>query len=88
MIDGVTCELEAEIALHRSADIRGTTGVNAPAAIFVLMLEYPVRGFPEALLIARAEQRVQQDVIGFEGGIGFQLAAPVAIFVLREKRDF
>ena len=40
----------------------------------------------KACLVAGAEQRMQQDVIGFEGGIGFQFPAPVTLFVLlREK---
>jgi len=46
------------------------------------MTENIVGAFLEALLIAGSEQDVQQDVIGFEGGIGFEFAAPVSVFVL------
>jgi hypothetical protein len=37
--------------------------------------------------VACAEQSVEQNVIGLEGGIGFQFAAPIALLVLlREKK--
>ena len=60
----------------------GPLGVDAPSAVFVLMLQNVARGLRHALRIARAQKHVQQDVIGFERGIGFQFAAPVAFFVL------
>ena len=49
------------------------------------MPEDVVRAFLESLLITRAQQNVHQDVVGFESGIGFELAAPVAVLVLLRK---
>jgi len=48
----------------------------------------PVRRLLEALLIARPQQRVQQDVVGLQRGVGFQFAAPVALFVLLGEQPF
>jgi hypothetical protein len=42
----------------------------------------------ETFLIASSEQNVQQDVIGFESGIGFEFAAPVAVLVLLGEKPF
>ncbi len=46
------------------------------------MLQDVVRRLLKARRIPSAEQGVQQDVIGLEGGIGLEFAAPVAVFVL------
>ena len=46
------------------------------------MLQNVARSLGHALGIAGSQQNVQHDVVGFEGGVGFQLAAPVALFVL------
>ena len=88
MIGGVAGQLQAEIGFHRRADVGGPGREDAPAAVFVLVLEDVVGGFLKALRIAGAEQRVQQDVIGFESGIGFELAAPVAVLVLLGEKIF
>ena len=50
------------------------------------MAQNPVRRLLKAFLIPGPEQRVQQDVIGLERGVGFELPAPVSFFMLlREK---
>ena len=36
--------------------------------------------------IARPQQRVHQDVFGFQRGVGFEFAAPVAFFVLNGEK--
>src|SRR5579862_150194 len=82
MLGLVAGKFQAEICLDRGADIRGRARVNSPTAIFILMGKDVVGTLPKTFGITRAEQRVQQDVIGLESGIGFQLAAPVALFVL------
>src|ERR1700740_3658330 len=43
--------------------------------------------FREALDISCAQERVQQDVIGFERRVGLQFATPVAFFVLLGKEE-
>ena len=60
--------------------------VDPPSAVFVLVFQDVARGLGQALGIARAQQNMQHDVIGFERGIGFQFATPVAFFVLLGKQ--
>ena len=88
MIGGVAGQLQSKISFYGCTDVRGAGGEDAPAAVFVLVLEDIVRGFVKTLGIAGAEQRMQQDVIGFESGIGLELAAPVAVFVLLGEKLF
>ena len=38
--------------------------------------------------VAGFEQRVQEDVVGFEHGIGFQFAAPEAVGMLKGEKVF
>ena len=79
-------QFEGEIGFDRSADIGGAAGVDTPAAIFVLLAQ-DLGDCPLHLaLVAGAQQRVHHDVVGFEGGVGFQLAAPIAIRVLLGKQ--
>src|SRR5580704_10138781 len=82
MIRCESSQLQPEISLHGSADVRRSAGVDAPAPILVLVVQNAARRLVKALLIAGAEQGMKQDVIGFEAGIGFQFAAPVTILVL------
>jgi hypothetical protein len=42
----------------------------------------------ESLLAAGPQKHVQQNVVRLEGGIGFQFAAPVAVFVLLREKIF
>jgi len=60
--------------------------INSPSAILVLMGENIARGFRQTTGIARAQQDVKDYVIGFQSGISFQFAAPVAFFVLVLKQ--
>src|SRR5208337_4041621 len=86
MIRRESRQFQPEVSLHRSADVGRAAGVIAPAAVFILVVQDVTRGLVKALLAARAEQRMEQNVIGFEGGVGFQFSAPVTLFVLlREK---
>ena len=39
----------------------------------------------EAILIARTEDGVHQDVIGFERGVGFEFATPISVLMLLRK---
>ena len=86
VIRSESSQFQSEIRLHRSADVRGPGGVDAPASIFILVVQDVASRLVKAFLAARAEQRMQQDVIGFEGGVGFQFSAPVTlVMLLREK---
>jgi hypothetical protein len=82
MIGCVSGKFQTEIGLYRRADVRRSVSEDAPTAVFVLVAQNPVGRFLEALLIACSEQRVQQNVIRFKSRVGFELAAPVAVFVL------
>ena len=82
MIGLVSRQLQAEISLDRCADIRWAAVINPPAAVFILMAENVVGALLKALRIAGAKQRVQQNVVGLERGVGFEFAAPVAVLVL------
>ena len=85
MIGGIARQLQPEIAFDRGADIGWAAEVDTPSAVLVLLLQNVARSFRHALRIAGAQQHVQDDVVGFERGIGFQLAAPVTLFVLLGK---
>ena len=52
------------------------------------MAQNPVGGFLKALRVSRTQQRVQQDVVRFERGIGLEFSAPVAFFVLLREKIF
>ena len=56
--------------------------INAPTAVRVLMLHDVERRFRHTLGITRSQKHVQNDVVSFERGIGFEFTAPVAFFVL------
>ena len=49
------------------------------------MLQNPVSCFLKTFLISGPNKRVQKNVVGLKSGVGFQLAAPVAVFVLLRK---
>src|SRR3954447_16835678 len=86
MIGVVNHQLQAEIKPYRRADIRRPAVVNWPAAVFALMVKNVVGALLIALGITGAEQGVQQNIVGFESGIGFEFAAPVAVLVLPRKQ--
>jgi hypothetical protein len=87
MVGIVSSQLQTEICLYRGTDVRGTCGVNTPAAILILMLNNPIRGLLKARGIARSQQRVEQNVIRLEGGIRFEFSAPIAFVVLRGEEE-
>src|SRR5258708_29305812 len=87
MIGVISREFEAEVGFHRGADVGRAGGVNAPTAVLVLVLDDPVGGFLEAGGVAGPEQRVEENVVGFQRGVGFEFAAPVAIIVLRGEEE-
>ena len=46
------------------------------------MFEDVIRSLAKPFGIARAEQRVQKNVVGFESGVGLEFTAPVSFFML------
>src|SRR6266567_2801471 len=86
MISGVAGQLQAEVRLHRSTDIRRTTFKNAPSTVLILMAKGPVRSFLESLLSSGAQKGVQKNVIGLKAGIGFEFSAPISFLVLLAEK--
>ena len=75
-------KLAGKVALDGERDVAGTAGVDAPAAIGVLVAEDFGQGALHAGGIAAFEKHVQEDVVSLEHGVGFELAAPVAVRML------
>src|SRR3984957_15607951 len=86
MLRRESSQLQSEIGFYRSANIRRTTRVDTPSAIFVLMIQDIARSLVKTFLVARTKQRVQQNVIGFKSGVSFKLTAPITLFVLLRKK--
>ncbi len=82
LIGSIASQLQPEVALDRGADVRRSVRINPPASVLILMFHDVARRLGHALGIARSQKDVQENVVGFERGVGFQLAAPVAFFVL------
>src|SRR5205085_3259447 len=83
----VSRELKPEIGFDAGAYVRRSAVIDGPAAVFILMANDLPCGLLQARFITRPQQCVQQDVVGFEGGIGFELAAPVASGLLSREED-
>ncbi len=71
MVGPVAAELEGKIGLDRGADVGRPAVIDGPAAIVVLVAGDLADGLGEALFVARAQHCVQEDVIGFQRGVGF-----------------
>jgi hypothetical protein len=53
----------------------------------MLMLQYVIGSLLKALGITGSKQRVEQNVVGLERGIGFQFTAPIPLRVLLRKKE-
>jgi hypothetical protein len=79
-----TGQFQRTVSLHRGADFRRTAVVDIETAVWQLPFENRPAGFLDARARGRipggairlVQPQLQQDVIGFEGGIGCQFAAP------------
>ena len=89
--DGNAGQLESEIRFDGGADFRRSAGEDVEAAVGELAIENRAgclvdegAGFrlPHAVL-RRIEPELEQNVVGFEGGIGAELGAPVAVALLQ-----
>src|SRR5258708_1900833 len=86
MVGLVAHDLKRKIGFDRCADIRRSTGIDWPAAIVILVANNLGHRALHAAAVSCTKQSVNDDVIGFECGIGFELAAPVPIFMLLRKQ--
>src|SRR5208282_1627729 len=82
MVGCKSSQLQSEICLHGSADVRRAGRIRAPTTVMILVVQNVASRLLEALLAARAEKHMKQDVVGFEGSIGLEFSAPVTLFVL------
>ena len=70
MVRVVSGQLQAEVGFHRGANVGGAGSVNAPASILVLVLQNVICRLGKTTRVPSAEKRVQQNVVGFQRGIG------------------
>src|SRR5438067_575735 len=86
MLSFVPGQLEPKVSLDRCADVRRSAFIDRPSTIFVLAIQ----DIPSRLLntrgIARGQERVQQDVVGLERGIGAQFTAPISFLILNREQ--
>ena len=81
-INGVTGEFQSEIGFAGGVQFGGATGINAPATVGELAATNVGGKLGDAIGIGLAEYEEVIDVVGFEGGVGFEFAEPVAFFGL------
>src|ERR1700678_1460646 len=79
-------ELQREVSLDAERDIRRAVRRDAPPTVFILMAHNLVGGALHPAAIARAEQSVDEDVVGLEHAVSFEFAAPVAVGMLQAKQ--
>src|SRR6266481_3202785 len=75
-------EIKADVRIG----VRGAAGVNAPAAVGQLSAANVVGELGDALRLGFTQNEEIVNVVGFEGGVGFELALPVAWFRLKRKQ--
>ena len=79
----VADHLQAEIGLHRRADVEGAAMEQRPAAMLALDAAQIDADLALQLEVVRlAEIVAQQDVFRRDGGVGLQLEDPVAVVAL------
>ncbi len=83
----IAAHFQRKIRFHAGRDVRRATLVNRPTAVLILMTQNFVCTLLKAALVASAENGVQKNIIGFQRSVGFQFAAPPAIFVLPGKQE-
>ena len=88
IVSGDAHELGGEVALDGERNVAGTAGINAPAAVVVLVAHHLSACAFEAAGIAGFEQSVEEDVVGLEHRVGLELAAPEALGMLLREQEF
>src|SRR5438046_3174007 len=82
---GVARQLQGEICFAGSVQLRWPTRIDSPAAVGELPAAYVVGKFGNTLRIGLSQNVQIVDVIGFEGGVRFELALPVSFRCLDGK---
>src|ERR1700738_312138 len=76
-------QLQRKIRLHSQRDIRWAIRVDTPSAVLILMTENLVDRTLHPAAISRAPQGMDEDVVGLEHTVGFELTAPIAVGMLQ-----
>ncbi len=79
-------QLQRKVGLYRKRDVRRAAGIDSPPAIRILVSQNLINGALHLPAVARAEQRVHEDIVGLQHRVGFQFAAPVAIGMLQSQQ--
>src|SRR5579883_167731 len=87
-------QLQRKVRLHRGAHFGRPVHVDIEAAVRQLplqnrphgFLDFAARGRPPHAVLRRIEPKLEENVIGFERGIGRQLRAPVAVTRLQARQ--
>ena len=87
-VGGIAGELQSEIGFARGVELRGAAGIDTPAAIGQLASADVVGELGDALGIGFTQDVQVIDVVGFEGGVGFEFALPETLPGLEERRWF
>ena len=75
-------QLQREVGLDRGADVGRAAGIDRPAAVGELVV-LDIAGTSDADRVGfPTQERHQQDVFRLEDRVAFELADPVALFVL------
>jgi len=78
-VGGVSLELEDEVGLDRSAHLGRAARVEGPTAPGQLLTAQVLGGFDRTRLVGPAQEMEEEEVLGLEDGVAFELAAPVAV---------
>ena len=78
----VAGQLEREVGLDRGADVAGPAGVLGPETLLALLGAEVAGDAVPLLAIADPEVVGEQQVLGGDRGVGFELAPPEAGWVL------
>ena len=79
-------EFQREVCFASGIQLRRSAGINAPAAVGQLALADIICELGNALGIGLAQNVQVVNVIGFQSGIGFEFALPVALLGLKRKQ--
>src|SRR5216683_2187856 len=85
---GIAGQLEGEVALDGGGKIAGRAVVHGPASVGALVVADVLRHAAPDLVIARAEEVSEEQVLGVHGGVRLQLRPPepFADLLAREPR--
>ncbi len=95
LLRGGPRQLQREVRFHRRAQVVRTTGIDAPAARASLALAdvagrflYPVPGLgsPGLARCWGIHPKLKQNVVGLQGGVGFELPVPVTLGTLEVEQ--